>query len=149
MVIRELPTAPVLVSSASFLLARCNGRRGYWDALRRLLAAQSYVLAAADLAVAVRRAAEVIGLPEPAVAPCLADDTAITDLNKRRQASLDDGIDSTPTFIFNGRRLLPGDRLAGGVYEGGELSAKQFDAAVRRAQEQAPVSDHQRPTKSN
>ena len=127
-------------------MARCNGRDDYWAALRRLLAAQSSILAETDLAGAVKRAAEVIGLPEPAVAPCLGDEAAITDLNKRRQAGLERGVNSTPTFIFNGERLQPGDHLGGGVYEGGELSARQFDEAVRRAEARAQVASRARET---
>ena len=133
MVIRELPTAPVVVSSAGFLLAKCAGLDGYWGAVRRLLARQAYVLGAADTDEAIRRAAEVVDLPEKAVARCLTDETAIKRLNAERRTSLEAGIDSTPTFIFNGRRLQPGDRLEGDVYQGGELSRSQFDAAFRDA----------------
>ena len=146
LIVRELPTAPVIVSSASFLLARCNGRGGYWGAIRKLFAAQNYVLNATDLASAVKRAAEVIGLPQTSVAKCLGDEAAISDLNQRRQAALDSGIDSTPTFLFNGRRLQPGELLGRVIYEGGELSPTQFDDAIRSAIKRLAPQTKQRPT---
>lgn len=141
LLVRELPTAPVIVSSAGFLLARCIGRSGYWEAVRKLLQAQRFVLSAADETGAIRRSSEVVGLSEAETARCLGDDEAVRSLNERRQVGLDAGVDSTPTFIFNGKTLRPGDRLAGGVYAGGELTQEQFAAAVRGAPVQAKSAD--------
>ena len=133
-ILRELPTAPVAVSAAGFLLARCAGEPRYWSVVQALLARQGEVLSAASLPAAVELEARVAGLDRASAQRCLSDPAAIDASNARRQAGLDAGVNSTPYFIINDRPLLPGVRLAGEVYEGGEISITQFDAAVRRAQ---------------
>ena len=131
--IRELPTAPTVVSSAGFLFARCRGQADYWAAVRRLLDRQSFVLAGQDQADQIGRAASVVGLSPDEARVCLSDQTAISALDDRRLAALDLGADSTPTFVVNGRLLRAGSTLAGATYEGGELSMSQFADAVRQA----------------
>ena len=133
MIIRELPTAPIVVSAAGFLFARCLGPSGYWPAIRKLLEQQAYVLAGKDQAEELTRAASVTGLSEAQARTCLADEAALMALNDRRQSAIDAGADSTPTFIFNGELLRSGLKLGGTVYAGGELSPRQFESAYRRA----------------
>ena len=140
MIIRELPTAPLVVAAAGFLFARCLGPDGYWPAVRKLLEQQAYVLAGKDQAEELARAANVTGLSEAQAHTCLADEAALMALNDRRQGAIDAGADSTPTFIFNGERLQSGSKLGGITYEGGELSRKQFDGAYRRALKRMQVS---------
>ena len=145
LVIRELPTAPVAVSAAGFLLARCAGAANYWPAVRALLSRQAYVTSAPTPQAGVARAEEVVGAtPEPARL-CLSDAVALDKLNDRRQAALDAGIESTPTFIFNGRQLAPGDVLGGSIYEGGELSPEEFSAAYRAAAGEKAATPARRP----
>ena len=131
LIIRELPTAPLVVSSAGFLFARCQGEHEYWKVVRRLLESQAYVLAGVDQQEQIDRAATVAGLTADEAHACLSDDSAIATLNDRRSAAFEAGADSTPTFLFNGRMLI-GLKLAGAVYRGGELSFLQFVDAYNR-----------------
>ena len=132
-IIREMPTAPVAVSAAGFLLARCAGRDRYWEVVQALLQRQTEVLGAKSPAEAVTRERNIAELDADTAETCLSDPAAIEAINARRQAGIEAGIDSTPYFIVDGRPLRPGERLAGIVYEGGELSFEQFAAAVAAA----------------
>ena len=132
LVIRELTTAPTIVSAAGFLFARCRGEAGYWGAVRRLLDSEPYVLSGQTQAEQLTRAADVAGLTPVQAQVCLSDGSAIAALNDRRQSALDAGADSTPTFLFNGHAPRVGGVLAGKLYEGGELSLSQFSTAYLR-----------------
>ena len=132
LIIRELPTAPLVISAAGFLFARCRGEHKYWEVVQRLFDSQTYVLAGSTQQEQLDRAATVSGLSSDEAHACLSDEAAITALNDRRSAALEAGADSTPTFLFNGRPVRIGSRLAGTVYQGGELSFSQFVDAYRR-----------------
>ena len=141
-IVREMPTAPMAVAAAGFLLARCTGPQRYWSVVQALLAHQGEVLGASSLSSAIAREAALAGLNAEMAKSCLSDPDAIDAINARRQAGLDAGIDSTPYFLINGRPLVEGTRLAGETYEGGELSLAQFAAALRRATPSAISSTH-------
>ena len=141
-IVREMPTAPVAVAAAGFLLARCTGPQRYWSVVQALLAHQGEVLGASTLSSAIEREAALAGLDPEMAKSCLSDADAIDAINARRQSGLDAGIDSTPYFLINGRPLLAGTRLAGETYDGGELSLAQFIAALRRATPSAISQGH-------
>ena len=146
-VIREMPTAPVAVAAAGFLLARCAGQTRYWEVVQALLRSQADTLRAPNLAAAITHEQAVAGLDADAAQACLSDPQAINAENARRQAGLDAGVDSTPYFIINGVPLTPGMRLAGQVYEGGELSFAQFSYALQRwghVEAEASPTSHRR-----
>lgn len=133
-VLREMPTAPVAVSAAGFLMARCRGEADYWSTVEHLLQEQGRILAADNVDQAIRLEAQISGLSEVQARLCLSDPTSIDAVNARRQAGLALGVDSTPFFLVDGTPLRPGIRLAGSLYAGGELSFGQFAAAVARAE---------------
>ena len=133
LIVRELPTAPLIVSAAGFLFARCRGADEYWPAVRRLFDQQVNILAGYDQTDRLKRAADAVGLTAVRAQACLSDEAAVAALNDRRQAALKAGADSTPTFLFNGHVLSIGTILSGERYEGGELSLSQFADAYRRA----------------
>ena len=135
-VMREMPTAPVAVSAAGFLLARCRGEASYWPTVEQLLQEQARILAAAGVEQALRVEASIAGLSETETRRCLSDPLSIDAVNARRQAGLASGVDSTPFFLINGAPLRPGVRLAGAAYLGGELTFQQLAAAVTRAKRQ-------------
>lgn len=128
--IRELPTTPVATSAAGFLIARCAGRSRYWDVVQALLQHQDEVLAAPSPRAAAEREARLAGIDQDALEGCLSDTTAVDALNLRRQNALEAGVDGTPTFDFASHRLTAGTRLAGQAYGGGELTYRQFLAAL-------------------
>ena len=129
-VIREAPTAPVAVSSAGFLLARCRGRTGYWPTVQELMRHQAHILAAGSVGEAIRIESEIAGLSDEDSRYCLSDMDLIDAANARRQAALAEGVDSTPFFLIDGAPLRPGRRLARSEYRGGELSWPQLADAV-------------------
>lgn len=131
-IIREMPTAPVALSAAGFLLARCTGRDSYWDVVQALLRHQGEVFSAPTLAKAVEEEAQIAHLSPDAAEACLTDPASIDSINSRRQAGLSEGVDSTPYFIINSHPLRPGVRLAGETYQGGELNFRQFADAIAR-----------------
>jgi hypothetical protein len=73
------------------------------------------------------------GLSDPQTHDCLADGDVLKAFRDRVDAAIAAGLDATPTFVFNGRRLRPGERIGGSVYTGGELTQAQFDAAYAAA----------------
>jgi protein-disulfide isomerase len=73
------------------------------------------------------------GLTDPQMRDCLSDDAAVQAFKGRVDAAIAAGVEGTPTFVFNGQTLLPGDRIGGAVYRGGELTTAQFDAAYSNA----------------
>ena len=141
-VVREMPTSPIVLSSAGFLLARCTGTERYWASVRRLMVRQTYVLSSATLPQALSRMAEITGLNDDRMHACLSDEELLKALNARREAGLTAGVNSTPTFVFNGRRLDPGDRWAGRGYVGGELSLDQFLSAFNHAAKASTTPIH-------
>ena len=132
-IIREMPTAPVAVAAAGFLMARCRGATAYWPVVERLLHDQARVLEAQSTEEALRAEAAIAGLSEPEMRLCLSDPASVDAINARRQAGLTAGIDSTPFFLINGAPLKPGKRLADEPYAGGELTYRQLAAAVAQA----------------
>ena len=133
-IIREMPTAPVAAAAAGFLLARCAGQARYWAVVQALLRRQDEVLSAPSLATAVAREQAIAEVDRDSAESCLSDPAAIDAINGRRQAGLDAGVDSTPYFLVNGAPIRPGMRLAGQLYAGGELSFRQFAAAIQRSE---------------
>jgi hypothetical protein len=71
---------------------------------------------------------------------CLSDDEALKAFRGRVDAAVAAGVTGTPTFVFNGHTLLAGERIAGSVYQGGELTKAQFDAAYIAATRRAAVT---------
>ncbi|MBN8553576.1 MAG: DsbA family protein [Caulobacterales bacterium] len=118
-VFRELPTPPVPVATAGFLLARCAGPDRYFDVVGDLMREQRAVFdAPLDRlrAIGARH-----GVDEQAFQACLSDHAALMALEARTNAALDRGVRGTPTFFVNGRQLQTGNSLA------------ELDAAVRQA----------------
>lgn len=130
-VIREIPTAPVSLSAAGFLLARCAGEAKYMSVLEFMFRNRDRLLAATNARQAILDIGGAGGLDDVASAKCLDDEAALDKLNDRIQAALEAGVEGTPTFVFNGKMLKPGLRLGRTVYSGGGLTASQFDAAFR------------------
>jgi protein-disulfide isomerase len=67
--------------------------------------------------------AESAGLTEPQFNACINDNAQLKALNDRVQSYIDkDGIDSTPTFVVNGKKLV------------GEQTMADLDKAIAAAQ---------------
>lgn len=132
-VIREFLTPPENVSAAGFVLARCAGRDKYWPTIEALFRGQEELFKSGDVRGSYTKVAKSMGMSDAQFNACLGDDAAYKALSERVDKAVAAGVSGTPTFLFNGTMLKPGDTLAGQAYGGGELTLAQFDAAYARA----------------
>ncbi len=117
-IFREMPTGPVEVASAGFMLARCVPANRYFDVIGRLMHDQAAILQRPwDGLVAV---AGDFGISEAQFEACLGDETRAAAFNERVQYAFGRGVNGTPTFVINGQTVGTG-----------ELSLAQLDAAIR------------------
>ena len=132
-VIREFLTPPENVSAAGFVLARCAGRDKYWPTIEALFRGQEELFKSGDVRGSYTKIAKSMGMSDAQFNTCLGEDASYKALSERVDKATAAGVSGTPTFLFNGAMLKPGDTLAGQPYGGGELTLAQFDAAYARA----------------
>ena len=125
---REALTGNPTLAAAGFLLARCAGKDKYFFVTDAIYRAQDEIYqpntdnmrpnAGHDVLLPI---AESAGLTEDQFTKCLSDPAAAKALNDRvEKFSQQDGIESTPTFIINGKKLEPGEK-----------SMAQLDAVIQ------------------
>lgn len=118
-VFREYLTAPVQVAAAGFLLSRCAGKDKYFAVLDSIFRAQEEMFTSGDYRGVLLRIAQSTGMNEDQFTKCITDEKALKALNERVQnAATKDKIESTPTFVINGKKLE------------GEQTMAQFDAVI-------------------
>lgn len=127
--LKEFLTAPANVAAAGFLLSRCAGPSKYFTVLDQVFRSQaswsSQPIKDVFLDIARKN-----GLTEAQFEACLKDEAALAKLNARVQAAVDDGVDSTPTFYVNGKKVETVASLA------------DLDAAIAKA-----AAPHKAPAK--
>jgi protein-disulfide isomerase len=124
----EFLTPPAQVAAAGFLVARCAGKDKYFNVTDAIFHSQPELYQ--DPRAVLFRIGKSVGLTEDQVTKCIQDEAALKALNDRVQAAIDkDGVQGTPTFAVNGKKL-DGQTLAGTVYNGGEITLAQLDAAL-------------------
>jgi protein-disulfide isomerase len=112
-VFREFLTPPQEVAAASFLIARCAGKDKYFSVLDTIFRGQAQMYQTGDIKGALLRAAQGAGLNEAQVDACLTNEAAGDALSARVQRyEKEDGINMTPTFVVNGKKLDGGATLA-------------------------------------
>jgi protein-disulfide isomerase len=121
-VFREFLTPPVEVAAAGFLTARCAGKDKYFSVLDAIYRGQQAMFESGDFRGGLLRIAQSAGMTEAQFNACVSDDAALKALNDRVTKYQNSGIDSTPTFVVNGKKLL------------GEQSLASMDAAIAAAQ---------------
>ncbi len=137
-VFREFLTDPVQLAAAGFLLARCGGPDKYFSILDGVFHAQEEIYQTQEITGPLMRVAHDNGLTDAQANACLQDQTAIDALNARVQGyEKTDGIDSTPTFDVNGKRLQGEQTLA-------EISTAVDHALSAAAASRAHVTHHRR-----
>jgi protein-disulfide isomerase len=119
---RELLTPPAEVAAAGFLMARCAGPSKYYKVVDEVFRSQSQWQPDAPIKPILQQIALNNGLTAAQFESCLTDQKAMTALQKRVQASLDAGVNSTPTFFVNGKKVGEG-----------EMTLEQLDAAIAAA----------------
>ena len=103
-VFRELPTPPVDVATAGFLLARCAGEDRYFEVVDAIMRAQDEIFAGQGRAVLVR-VAQSAGLNEEEFTQCVTDEDAISAMEGRVRQAQQMGVTGTPAFYVNGDRV--------------------------------------------
>ncbi len=118
-VFREYLTAPAQVAAAGFLVARCAGKDKYFAVLDQIFHDQEEMFASGDYRGVLLRIAMAQGMTEDQFTRCITDDKALSALSARVQTAMEkDKIESTPTFVINGKKLE------------GEQTMAQFDAVI-------------------
>lgn len=103
--LKEFVTAPAEAAAAGFLVARCGGRAKYFTILDQVFRSQVR-WTAGNIGQVISEVGVANGLTLEQVNSCLTDEKALeafntrTDINETR-----DGVDSTPTFMVNGRKI--------------------------------------------
>ena len=120
-VAREFLTGDPSLAAAGFLLARCAGKDKYFDVVGAIYHSQPGVFE--EPRATLLRIAQSVGMNEAQFLACTSNDQAILALQKRvEKYAKEDGINSTPTFVINGKTLV------------GEESLANIDAAIAAAQ---------------
>jgi protein-disulfide isomerase len=97
----------VTVAASGFLLARCAGPDKYFPVIDAIFANQEQAFAAPR--ETLENVAKSVGLTEAQFNQCIQDEKAIQALNDRvEKHAKNDGVNSTPTFVINGKQLEPG-----------------------------------------
>ncbi|HEY4030598.1 MAG TPA: DsbA family protein [Caulobacteraceae bacterium] len=110
------------MAAAGFLLARCAGKDKYFAVTDEIFHQQEAIETSGDLRGGLLRIAQSLGMTEPQFNACIGDQTQLKALNTRVEQAGKDGIDSTPTFIINGQKLV------------GEQTLAQLDKAIADAE---------------
>jgi protein-disulfide isomerase len=99
--------AEMSVAAAGFLLARCAGKDKYFSVTDAIFKSQEQAFQAPrETLIDI---AKSVGMTEDGFNKCTNDEKAIQALNDRvDHHSRDDHVNSTPTFVINGKSLEPG-----------------------------------------
>ena len=110
-VIREFPFDPR--AAAAFMLARCNPQKPeelgsalqYFPMISMLFKQQETWAAAQDGRAALMQMARMAGYTQQSFEACLTNQKLLDDVNSvRERGAKDFGVNSTPTFLINGKR---------------------------------------------
>lgn len=105
LVFRDLPTNPQNFASAAALIGRCAAPGRFFDVAGALFAGQPALLAGGEGRVWFDSAIAQSGRTKEQVQACFADPATQARLQADVEAALAAGVDGTPTFFVNGKRL--------------------------------------------
>jgi protein-disulfide isomerase len=100
------------LAAAGFLLARCAGKDKYFPVVDEIFHAQKSIFDSGDLRGGLLRIGLSTGMTEQQFNTCIGDQAALKALDARVQRASKDGVDSTPTFIINGNKMVGEQTLA-------------------------------------
>jgi protein-disulfide isomerase len=106
-VLKEFSTGDAPVAAAGFLLARCAGKDKYFQVVDAVFRQEAELLESdrnAEKRDRLVKIAQSAGIPESQFDACTSNDDALKAFNDRVDAAAKKyNIDSTPTFIVNGK----------------------------------------------
>ena len=115
-VFHEFLTGDLPVAGAGFLLAHCAGKDKYFQVLDAVFHQEADLLESDQGAAKRARLVNIagsVGMTEPQFETCVSDDAALKALNDRSDAAHTKyNIESTPTFIINGKSYVGFQDLA-------------------------------------
>ena len=127
-VAREALTGDPAIAAAGFLTARCAGKDKYFQVVDAIYHSQQEMFTTGQPHAVLLNIARSAGLTDTQFENCIKDETALNALNARWEKYVrEDKINGTPTFVINGK-----------VYDKGEMSLAELDAAVAEAKAAAP-----------
>ena len=104
-------------------MARCAGKDKYFKVVDAVYHAQAEMFTSGDPHSVLLNIARSAGMSDDQFESCIKDENALNALNARWDHYVkDDKITGTPTFVINGK-----------VYDKGEMSLAELDAAVAEA----------------
>jgi protein-disulfide isomerase len=114
-IFREFPFDPV--AAAGFMLARCAGKDRYMAVVETLFAKQEqWALDKAHAREPLQNIAKQLGFTDETFKACLTNQKVLDDIEVVRNRAVQKlGVNSTPTFFVNGKKLtgdMPIDTLA-------------------------------------
>ena len=110
----------VQVAASGFLLARCAGKDKYFAVVDALYKNQEQAFQAPRETLV--NIARTMGMSDAQFEACVNDEKAVQALNDRVERHNKEGVDSTPTFVINGKKMEPGYH-----------SLEEIDAAIAQA----------------
>ena len=126
-VYRPMLTGVPTIAASGELLAQCAGKDKFFTVVDAIMRGQQEFYAQGETDALARpvllRIAKSIGMDEDAFNTCVTDADALKTLDDANTSYLKNGIDSTPTFFLNDKKV---DYKGGGIAE--------FDKAIADAQ---------------
>lgn len=102
-IIREFPFDPR--AAAAFMLARCAPDNQYYPFVSMLFKQQETWATAQDARAALLQMSKLAGFSQESFEACLTNQKLLDDVNATMQRGAGDfGVNSTPTFIINGKK---------------------------------------------
>jgi len=121
---REALTGDPAIAAAGFLTARCAGKDKYFQVTDAIYHGLEEMERGGQPHTVLLNIARSAGLTDAQFDACIKDEKALNAFNTRAERNMkDNNINGTPTFVINGK-----------VYDKGEMTMQQLDAAVAEAQ---------------
>jgi len=105
-VFRELPTGPINVAVAGFMIARCAGEDKYFDVIGGVMSSQREWQQGVNPRDTLFRVGNGAGLSNQQIEACITDANGLKAADERAQAATKAGVTGTPTFFVNGVQVV-------------------------------------------
>lgn len=105
-VFRELPTGPINVAVAGFMIARCAGEDKYFDVIGNIMSSQREWQQGVNPRDTLFRIGNGAGLSNQEIETCIKDPANIEAADARARAALAAGVEGTPAFYVNGTPVV-------------------------------------------
>lgn len=106
LVFRDLPTAPVDAAVTASGIARCAAPGRYFDVVHAFMDGQAELHTGGQTGAWYQMGVAASGRTEDQIQTCLADPDLIPRIRAEVQGGVDAGVEGTPTFFVNGRKLV-------------------------------------------